>query len=77
MCVTIKYISYRYGEPSICRKLSYGKSWLARIVVTFAVRGLTLTGQALDGPVLSALKRGMDVLEYPEAGSWGYGIWMN
>ena len=40
---------------------------VARIVVTFAVRGLTLTGQALDGPVLSALKRGMDVLEYPEA----------
>lgn len=50
-------------RPMCHKKLGEGNY---RIVVTFAVRGLTLTGQALDGPVLSALKRGMDVLEYPE-----------
>ena len=38
-----------------------------RTVVIFAIRALTLTGKALDGPVLAALRGGMEVLEWPEA----------
>ncbi|CAE7464254.1 unnamed protein product [Symbiodinium pilosum] len=47
-----------------------------RNVVTVAVRGLTLNGKPLDGPVLEALREGMEVLEYPEdrASELIYGI---
>ena len=37
-----------------------------RNVVTVVVRGLTLTGKPLDGPVLEALRKGMQILEYPD-----------
>ena len=37
-----------------------------RNVVTMAVRGLTCTGKPLDGPVLDALRKGMETLDYPK-----------
>ncbi|CAE7687949.1 unnamed protein product [Symbiodinium sp. CCMP2592] len=37
-----------------------------RNVVTMAVRGLIHTGKPLDGPVLDALRKGMETLDYPE-----------
>lgn len=38
----------------------------ARDVLTFGSRALTLSGKALDGPVVEALARGMSVLKLPK-----------
>ena len=37
-----------------------------RNVVILGLRGLALSGQALEGPVLQTLKKGMEVLGYPK-----------
>lgn len=51
-------------RPMCCKKLGEANY---KNVVIFAIRALTLTGKALDGPVLAALRGGMEVLEWPEA----------